>query len=168
MNFKKRVTKSIALALVGFTLATPLAGTVSAMEKGNVSNSIEISSDFKRELLRELENEKQNVIITHIKEDEIPKEAEPRNKYLLRLVKDFLVKNKSKIIGWLRKVPGIDSKLADTFNKYFSTFINILDNWDSGVEGAVYKFWRMFFSPSTAQTATNVTMFILSFFIPGL
>lgn len=168
MNFKKRLTKSIALALVGFTLATPLAGTVSAMEKGNVSNSIEISSDFKRELLRELENEKQNIVVQNIKDGEIPTQTQPRNKYLLRLVKDFLVKNKSRIIGWLRKVPGIGNKLADTFNKYFSTFINILENWDAGVEGAVYKFWRMFFDPSTAQTATNVTMIILSFFIPGL
>ena len=92
MSFKKRATKSIALALVGVTLAIPYSGAVSAMEKGAVTKGIEISSDFKMNFLNELENEKTNIIMPIINEDEIPKGPEARNKYLLRLVKEFLQK----------------------------------------------------------------------------
>ena len=168
MSFKKRATKSIALALVGVTLAIPYSGAVSAMEKGAVTKGIEISSDFKMNFLNELENEKTNIIMPIINEDEIPKGPEARNKYLLRLVKEFLHKNKTKVVSWLRKIPGIGNKMADVFNNNLGKFISILDSWEAGVEGAVYKFWRLIFAPAQAQTATNFTMMILSFFIPGL
>ena len=42
MSLKKRAKKSIALALVGVTLAIPYSGAVSAMEKGAVTKGIEI------------------------------------------------------------------------------------------------------------------------------
>lgn len=58
--------------------------------------------------------------------------------------------------------------MADFFNANLGKFIKTLDAWEAGVEGAVYKFWRLLFPPSVAQTATNFTMMILSFFIPGL
>ena len=35
MSFKKRATKSIALALMGVTIATPILNTASAMENSN-------------------------------------------------------------------------------------------------------------------------------------
>ena len=41
-KMKKRAKKSIALALVGVTLAIPYSGAVSAMEKGAVTKGIEI------------------------------------------------------------------------------------------------------------------------------
>ena len=37
MSFKKRATKSIALALVGVTIATPMLNTASAMEDVNIN-----------------------------------------------------------------------------------------------------------------------------------
>ena len=119
-------------------------------------------------IINELENEKTNIIMPIINEDEIPKGPEARNKYLLRLVKEFLQKNKTKVVSWLRKIPGIGNKMADFFNNNLGKFISILDSWEAGVEGAVYKFWRLIFAPAQAQTATNFTMMILSFFIPGL
>ena len=39
MSFKKRATKSIALALVGVTIATPMLNTASAME--NQTNNLQ-------------------------------------------------------------------------------------------------------------------------------
>ena len=42
MSLKKRAKKSIALALVGVTLAIQYSGAVSAMEKGAVTKGIEI------------------------------------------------------------------------------------------------------------------------------
>ena len=169
MSLKKRANKSIAIALVGITLSTPFLSNVSAMEKKEViTNNIEISTDFKNNLLRELEKDKSDIIMPIIGEEKIPREIEARNKYLNRLVKDFLLNNKSNIVGWLRKIPGIGNKMADFFNANLGKFIKILDAWEAGVEGAVYKFWRLLFPPSVAQTATNFTMMILSFFIPGL
>ena len=49
MSFKKRVTKSIALALVGVTIAIPMLNTASAMEnsKETYSQKIErVSKSF--------------------------------------------------------------------------------------------------------------------------
>ncbi len=43
MSFKKRATKSIALALVGVTIATPMLNTVSAMEKDLVTKENEVT-----------------------------------------------------------------------------------------------------------------------------
>lgn len=39
MSFKKRVTKSIALALVGVTIAIPMLNTASAMENSKETYS---------------------------------------------------------------------------------------------------------------------------------
>lgn len=41
MSFKKRATKSIALALVGITGATPLFNSIYAFEQSNLTNSME-------------------------------------------------------------------------------------------------------------------------------
>lgn len=62
MSFKKRAIKSVALALVGITVVMPCSQTVSAMDKG-IRSSIEISSDFKVDFLRELENKKVKIMI---------------------------------------------------------------------------------------------------------
>lgn len=43
MNFKKRASQSIALALVGVTIATPMLNTVSAMEKDLVTKDNEVA-----------------------------------------------------------------------------------------------------------------------------
>lgn len=49
MSFKKRATKSIALALVGITIATPMLNTASAMENSNYGLSNDKIIELKKE-----------------------------------------------------------------------------------------------------------------------
>lgn len=56
MSFKKRATKSIALALMGVTIATPILNTASAMENSNYGLSNDKIIELKKEASKFNEN----------------------------------------------------------------------------------------------------------------
>ena len=68
MSFKKRATKSIALALIGVTIATPMLNTASAMENSNYG----LSNDKIRELKKEANEFDENTSIEELySEDQV-------------------------------------------------------------------------------------------------
>ena len=65
MSFKKRATKSIALALVGVTIATPMLNTVSTME----TNNLEINPSNVQELLLSNNLTEETLLIEKLKRE---------------------------------------------------------------------------------------------------
>lgn len=104
MSFKKRAKKSIALALVGVTVAIPMSNTVSAMENEREIHSKKIESDFKDSYGEHIGD-----IAKDIKQYVELKD----NQFILNIPKD--------------KIDGINSSQLNEYKEYLNTMNKIIE-----------------------------------------
>lgn len=156
MKWKKRITKSITLALVGITFLTPTFNSISAMEKSQIpisrnveEMSIKQMSIYADDKLAMVEDKNERGVAT----------------ITAKVLRKTLIKYKSKIVTLLKKLPYGDT-LSDMFVKYFDRLCSFLDKVSGGAQQAIYKFFRnMGFSHFWADLIADGIMTVIGWLL---
>ena len=157
MNYMKKASKSIAIALIGVTISTPVFGMVSAAEK------IDTPQTYQNKITTDLDEVADYFSLTDKEKTDLQKsidehKEEMNNTAQTRGKTSWIAKAIRK--AW-RKLP---FQVRKTINAYIGleSFLNVIDHFTGTVENVVYKACKKVgMSNDTAWWVTKaITLFV--------